>query len=351
MNDHHNHDSGEPQSMLEDMTAGLIAHAQADQIAAEAEALANADADQSERSKRKRRRMIAFVAIAAIIVLAVGGAIGWLVWSNARLDAAKTACATASETVSEAKRSYAALLEGDAADAAAITADMVADPDTVDALAKAIDEQAPNLTKCEAEDVAGLSAAADDMTEAADWYRTHIKSLTAAITSVTDSRDTKTLRTAKDALNAKIDEARALLTSSDGNVADNATRESLTTAIDEASAIDGDDPTAYDESRAKLEAAMQTVNDSVTAKSEADAQAAAEAAAAAQAQQSHTPSYSHSYSNGGYSSSGYTPSYSGGSSSGGSNSGSSGGSFGGGAHGTGGVNENITGTISPDVAG
>ncbi|OZG62491.1 MULTISPECIES: hypothetical protein [Bifidobacterium] len=337
-----------PESTVEDMTAGLIAHDQVDEVTAEAEALANADADKSEHSKRKRKRMIAFAVIVAVIVLAVGGAIGWLAWSNARLDAAKTACATASETVSEAKQSYAALLEGDAADAAAITTDMVADPDTLDALTEAMDEQAPDHAECEAEDTAGLTAATDDMDEATTWYRTHTKSLTAVIKSVTDSRDTKTLQTAKDALNSKINEARALLTSSDGNVADNATRESLTTAIDEASAIDGDDPTIYDESRAKLEAAMQTVNDSVTAKSEADAQAAAEAAAAAQAQQSYTPSYSYSGGTGTY---GYTGTGSSGGSSSSSSSGSSSGSSFGGGSSTRVPGWQGTGTVSPDVAG
>lgn len=118
-----------------------------------------------------------------------------------------------------------------------------------------------------------------------------------AVKAVTESKAAKTLETAKTNLTAKLDEAAKLLTDSDGKVQDNTTRETLTNAIDAATRLkDANDATKIDKARKTLEDAINGVNASVQAKTDADAQAAAAAAAAAQVQAQSTYSGGSSYS-------------------------------------------------------
>ena len=136
-----------------------------------------------------------------------------------------------------------------------------------------------------AENAQGLDAAAVKLNEQADWYETHEKSLSKAVRAVVESKAAKRLDDAKTNLTAKLDEASKLLADSDGKVADNATRDALSNAIDAANGLkDGNDPAKIDGARKTLEDAINGVNASVQAKTDADAQAAAAAAAAAQAQ-------------------------------------------------------------------
>ena len=103
-----------------------------------------------------------------------------------------------------------------------------------------------------------------------------------AARAVLESKDAKTLEDAKTALNAKKDEASKLLGDSDGKVADNAIRDDLQTAIDQAGRIKGDKAKAYHDAAGSLQAAIDQVNVSMQAKSQADQQAAAQAAQASQ---------------------------------------------------------------------
>ena len=74
---------------------------------------------------------------------------------------------------------------------------------------------------------------------------------------------------------------------------DNATRETLTNAIDAANKLkDANDATKIDKAHKTLEDAINGVNASVQAKTDADAQAAAAAAAAAAAQAQAQSTYS-----------------------------------------------------------
>ncbi len=133
-----------------------------------------------------------------------------------------------------------------------------------------------------AENAQGLDAATVKLNEQADWYETHEKSLTKAVRAVAESKAAKRLDDAKTNLTAKLDEASKLLADSDGKVADNATRDALSNAIDAANGLkDGNDPAKIDGARKTLEDAINGVNASVQAKTDADAQAAAAAAAAA----------------------------------------------------------------------
>ena len=105
--------------------------------------------------------------------------------------------------------------------------------------------------------------------------------------AVLKSRDAKTLADATTALKSKTDQASALLKDSDGRVQDNATRDALGKAIDQARTLldAGVDAKAMNDASAALDRATAAVNDSMKAKSDADARAAAEAAAAQAAQQ------------------------------------------------------------------
>lgn len=243
------------------------------------------------------------IAVVCAVILVAAGIIGWNAYSGAKLAEAKEACATAADTVRNNANEYNALLNGDAADAAAVKAEQVKDSKTVESLGKELKAMAPEYEGCVAENAQGLDAATVKLNEQADWYETHEKSLSKAVRAVAESKAAKTLETAKTNLTAKLDEASKLLADSDGKVQDNATRETLTHAIDAANGLkDGNDPAKIDKARTTLEDAINGVNASVQAKTDADAQAAAAAAAAAQAQAQAQSTYSgvSSYSGGAY---------------------------------------------------
>lgn len=252
---------------------------------------------------RKCEWLLPLVAAVCAVILVVAGIIGWNAYSGAKLAEAKEACATAADTVRNNANEYNALLNGDAADAAAVKAEQVKDSKTVESLGKELKAMAPEYEGCVAENAQGLDAAAVKLNEQADWYETHEKSLSKAVRAVVESKAAKRLDDAKTNLTAKLDEASKLLADSDGKVADNATRDALSNAIDAANGLkDGNDPAKIDGARKTLEDAINGVNASVQAKTDADAQAAAAAAAAAQAQAQAQSTYSgvSSYSGGAY---------------------------------------------------
>lgn len=257
----------------------------------------------SKDGSRRPKWLPPLVAAVCAVILVVAGIIGWNAYSGAKLAEAKEACATAADTVRNNANEYNALLNGDAADAAAVKAEQVKDSKTVESLGKELKAMAPEYEGCVAENAQGLDAAAVKLNEQADWYETHEKSLSKAVRAVAESKAAKRLDDAKTNLTAKLDEASKLLADSDGKVADNATRDALSNAIDAANGLkDGNDPAKIDGARKTLEDAINGVNASVQAKTDADAQAAAAAAAAAQAQAQAQSTYSgvSSYSGGAY---------------------------------------------------
>ena len=243
---------------------------------------------------RKRPKwLLPLIAVVCAVVLVVAGVVGWNMYRGAKLAEAKEACATAADGVRSQANEYNALLNGDAADAAAVKAEQVKDAKTVESLGKELKASAPEYEGCVAEDAKGLDAATVKLGEQADWYKTHEQSLSKAVKAVTESKDSKRLDDAKANLKAKLDEASKLLTDSDGKVQDNATRETLTNAIDAANKLkDANDATKIDKAHKTLEDAINGVNASVQAKTDADAQAAAAAAAAAAAQAQAQSTYS-----------------------------------------------------------
>ena len=243
--------------------------------------------------RRRPKWLLPLIAVVCAVVLVVAGVVGWNMYRGAKLAEAKEACATAADTVRNNANEYNALLNGDAADAAAIKAEQVKDSKTVESLGKELKASAPEYEGCVAENAQGLDAATVKLGEQADWYKAHEKSLSKAVKAVTESKDSKRLDDAKANLKAKLDEASKLLTDSDGKVADNATRDALSNAIDAANKLkDANDATKIDKAHKTLEDAINGVNASVQAKTDADAQAAAAAAAAAAAQAQAQSTYS-----------------------------------------------------------
>ena len=243
--------------------------------------------------RRRPKWLLPLIAVVCAVVLVVAGVVGWNMYRGAKLAEAKEACATAADGVRNNANEYNALLNGDAADAAAVKAEQVKDSKTVESLGKELKSSAPEYEGCVAEDAQGLDAATVKLGEQADWYKAHEKSLSKAVKAVTESKDSKRLDDAKANLKAKLDEASKLLTDSDGKVQDNATRETLTNAIDAANKLkDANDATKIDKAHKTLEDAINGVNASVQAKTDADAQAAAAAAAAAAAQAQAQSTYS-----------------------------------------------------------
>ena len=254
----------------------------------------------SKDGRKCPKWLLPLVAAVCAVILVVAGIIGWNAYSGAKLAEAKEACATAADTVRNNANEYNALLNGDAADAAAVKAEQVKDAKTVESLGKELKAMAPEYEGCVAENAQGLDAATVKLGEQADWYKTHEQSLSKAVRAVIESKAAKTLETAKTNLTAKLDEAAKLLTDSDGKVQDNTTRETLTNAIDAATRLkDANDATKIDKARKTLEDAINGVNASVQAKTDADAQAAA-AAAQAQAQAQSAYNGGSSYSGGAY---------------------------------------------------
>lgn len=130
----------------------------------------------------------------------------------------------------------------------------------------------------------------------------YTRELDKALNAVVKSKSEKDVDNAKNMVQAKLDEMNSLLTSSDGQVADNATRDVLKTTIDALNAAVKDKKASVESLNKALEpvqGAIDGVNNSIEAKRQADAAAAA-AAAQAQAQaRSQSRSGSRSYSGGG----------------------------------------------------
>lgn len=265
---------------------------------------------------RRRPKWLAPAAAGCVLaLLAVGGVAGCRVWSARELAEAREACAVAADGVRGAANDYNAVVNGQAADASAVTVDQVKDARTVDALAKALKTTAPEYEGCLAGSKAGLDEATSKLDRQAAWYRTHAASLGKAVKAVESSR-----------LDRTVEDAEKLLADSKGRVADEKTRSMLEQAIRDrdADAI-GEAVNAVDGSvkaKAKADADAKARREAEEkAQAEREAQAADAAAAQAQAQQQ-AQSYGGGYSYGGgtgYTGGGtYTPPATGGGNGGGS---------------------------------
>lgn len=300
----------------------------------EVEATAGATKETNVAAKGIKPAKLTAIIVAVIIVALAGIGGGYAYWTHHEGNAYH-------EAVAQAENADKALMKAvDEATATTYKADQLKEPKLLDKLDAAISKAKalkgiPNDAPSEWLAWRLASARKANATDA-DEANAQAKALKAALKAVRDSKLAKELDDAKSQLKQGIDSAGQTLRDTDGKVADNATRDSLTKAIDEAnntlSKKGVTDPKTYTDAKAKLDAAVKQVTDSKTAKEQADAEAAAQAQAqAAQAAAQPQSSYSQSYNRYGGSSSGYssnrgysaprqsyTPSSNGGGSSGGS---------------------------------
>lgn len=268
-----------------------------------------------EEPKRNHSKFTAII-IAVIIVALAGIGGGYAYWTHHETNAYH-------EAVAQAENADKALSKAvDEATATTYKADQLKEPKLLDKLDDAI--RKAKALKGVPEDQPGewlawqLASAKKANATDADEANTQVKTLKAALKAVRDSKLAKELDTAKSQLKQGIDGAGKTLKDTDGKVADNATRDSLAKAIDEANSTLSKkgvtDPKTYTDQKAKLDAAVRQVTDSKAAKEQADAEAAAQAQAQAQAAQAQAAqaaaqpqrSYSQSYNRYGGSSSGYS---------------------------------------------
>ena len=267
-----------------------------------------------EGSKPKgiQRAKLTAIIVAVVVVALAGIGGGYAYWTHHEGNAYR-------EAVARAENADKALSKAvDEATATTYKADQLKEPKLLGKLDAAISKA--KALKGVPEDQPGewlawqLASAKKANATDADEANTQVKTLNAALKAVRDSKLAKELDTAKSQLKQGIDSASQTLRDTDGKVADNATRDSLTKAIDEANSTLSKkgvtDPKTYTDAKAKLDAAVRQVTDSKAAKEQADAEAAAQAQAqaqaAAQAAAQSQRSYSQSYNRYGGSGSGYS---------------------------------------------
>lgn len=274
----------------------------------------DATPEESKPKGIKPAKLTAIIVAAVVVALAgIGG--GYAYWTRHEGNAYH-------EAVAQAENADKALSKAvDEATATTYKADQLKEPKLLDKLDTAI--RKAKALKGIPEEQPGewlawqLASARKASATDADEADAQAKALNAALKAVRDSRLAKELDTAKSQLRQGIDGAGQTLRDTDGKVADNATRDSLKKAIDEANSTLSrkgvTDPKAYTDAKAKLDAAVKRVTDSKAAKEQADAEAAAQAQAqaaqaqaAAQAAAQSQRSYSQSYNRYGGSGSGYS---------------------------------------------
>ena len=254
--------------------------------------------------KPRPKWLVPVVVAVVVVVVVVAGLVGWRVVENRRHNAALDSCSRAvkalkGKTGSDRLAQYR--------EAAGIKSDQVKDAKTVVAMARSVKDaegiKEPTI-RCNVTMSTGeLNATAGQAGKIDGKYAAVARASRAVIAS----RDAKALEDARIALDTKKSEASRLLADSDGKVADNATRDGLQQAIDQAGRVKGDEAKDCRDAVNALQAAIDRVNASVQAKSRADQEAAAQAAQAqARAAQRPATQQAPSYGSG---RSGYTPAY------------------------------------------
>ena len=234
-------------------------------------------------SGRRRPRWLVPVVVAVVVavVVVVAGLVGWRVVESRRHGAALDSCSRAVKTLQD--KTGPDRLAG-YRQAAGIKADQVKDAKTVVAMARSVKDAEgirQRTIRCKASmSTDDLNATADQAGKIDGKYAAVDK----AAKAVLASRDAKALEDAKAALNVKKGEASKLLADSDGRVTDAAVRDGLQQAIGQAGQVKGDKAKAYRDAANALQVAIDRVNASMQARSQADQQAAQAQASQQQAQ-------------------------------------------------------------------
>jgi hypothetical protein len=239
----------------------------------------------AEQPTRNHRKLTAII-IAVIVVALAGIGGGYAYWTRHEADAYYEAVAQAENADGNLTKAITA------ATATEYKADQLKEPKLLGKLDEQVKkaESLKGIPDDNPSEWLGWQLASAKQANAADADEANAqaKALDAALKAVKGSKLAKELDTAKAQLKQGIDSAGKTLKDTEGKVADNATRDSLTKAIDEANKTinnkDVTDPKTYIDAKAKLDAAVKWVNDSKAAKEKADAEAKAKAEAEAQAQ-------------------------------------------------------------------
>lgn len=229
-----------------------------------------------------KRRTLIFAVIIAIVVIAI--VIGTGVYlTRHRHSMALNDCSKAYQayTASVSKQKDAKKKEETII--ASTSSQDVADPKIYTALTKVVKEEAGRTdVTCKADQDTGLLGRnKDELQKATDTNTRLIRLYKTSGEKVESSIKEKKLADGKQNLEDTITSASSLLGESDGKVADGATRDNLSKAIDAAKQVsakkDVADPTIYTDAKQSLDQAVKAVNDSISQKQAAD-QAAAEQA-------------------------------------------------------------------------
>lgn len=259
-------------------------------------------------SRGNRKRRIAVIVAVVVFLLVVAAVVAGVLVTRERHTVALEDCTRSGKayetSVADLKRNQ----EQAQKVLAATPAQNTADPKTHASLEQTALKKADRTTvSCAASQSATeLNRNKDRLDKAASVNKRLARLNKDAAARVEASAKAKTLSDEKQALDASISAAAALLGDSDGKVADNAVRESLGKALDDARQVSGKkditDPKTYTDAKQALDGAINAVNDSIGQK-----QAADEAARQAAAAEAYTASGAGAaYAGGGNARSGYT---------------------------------------------
>ena len=246
------------------------------------------NAPESGEAGRRSKKRVLYGSLAAVAVLAVvaGSVYGY---ASSVSAARKTCEASVSQLSTLIKLSETAKNRDDVRSAAAVPTASVADAQVVSKLQKAMSSyrDRQGIPSCDTARVSELKRTDSAVSERIQALHSESSNLDLAVKAVVASRDAKSLADAKGGLAQAVKDAQGTFDSSDGKVADTATRDRLREALDAANKVLADesvkDPKRYQDAQASLADPVNQVNESVNAKASAD-QAAAAAAAQAQAQ-------------------------------------------------------------------
>lgn len=259
-------------------------------------------------SRGNRKRRIAVIVAVVVFLLVVAAVVAGVLVTRERHTVALEDCTRSGKayetSVADLKRNQ----EQAQKVLAATPAQNTADPKTHVSLEQTALKKADRTTvSCAAsQSTTELNRNKDRLDKAASVNKRLARLNKDAAARVEASAKAKTLSDEKQALDASISAAAALLGDSDGKVADNAVRESLGKALDDARQVSGKkditDPKTYTDAKQALDGAINAVNDSIGQK-----QAADEAARQAAAAEAYTASGAGAaYAGGGNARSGYT---------------------------------------------
>lgn len=259
-------------------------------------------------SRGSRKRRIAVIVAVVVFLLVIAAVVAGVLATRERHTVALEDCTRSGKayetSVADLKRNQ----EQAQKVLAATPAQNTADPKTHASLEQTALKKTDRTTvSCAAsQSTTELNRNKDRLDKAASVNKRLARLNKDGAAKVEASAKAKTLSDEKQALDASISAAAALLGDSDGKVADNAVRESLSKALDDARQVSGKkditDPKTYTDAKQALDGVVNAVNDSIGQK-----QAADEAARQAAAAEAYTASGAGAaYAGGGNARSGYT---------------------------------------------